>query len=115
MFAGVCGGIAEQFGSDPTAVRLLTVIVGLFTGIFPMLVLYLVAAVLIPEAGAEGELGRAASVAPGQVALVFGALLVVIGLAGFANEWLRVDWNQLWPLALIGAGALMLVAAARGR
>ena len=49
MFAGVCGGIAETYGSDPTAVRLLTAVIGIVTGIIPMLIVYLVAAVVIPE------------------------------------------------------------------
>lgn len=115
VFAGVCGGIAEHFGSDPTAVRLLTLFVGLFTGIFPILFLYLIAAIVVPEAGAAGEGYAPASVAPGQVALIFGALLIIVGIAGFANLWFRVAWEQIWPLALIGVGALLLLTAARRR
>ena len=49
VLAGVCGGIAEYYGSDPTAVRLLTLVLGLFTGIFPMIVVYLVAAIVLPD------------------------------------------------------------------
>jgi phage shock protein C len=115
VLAGVCGGIAEHFGSDPTAVRLLTLVLGLFTGIFPMIVLYLIAAVIVPEAGPGADGYASPSVAPGQLALVVGALPIVAGIAGFANQWLRVDWNQLWPLVLIGMGALLLLAAARRR
>jgi phage shock protein PspC (stress-responsive transcriptional regulator) len=52
----VCGGIAEYYGSDATAVRLLTLVLGLFTGILPMIILYLVAAIVIPDReGAPGE------------------------------------------------------------
>ena len=56
VLAGVCGGIAEYYGSDATAVRLLTLVLGLFTGILPMIILYLVAAIVIPDReGAPGE------------------------------------------------------------
>ena len=49
MFAGVCGGLAEAYGADATAVRLLTVIFGVITGIFPVLIIYLIAAIVIPD------------------------------------------------------------------
>lgn len=51
VLAGVCGGIAENFGSDPTAVRLATLVLGLFTGVLPMVVAYVIAAIVIPGAG----------------------------------------------------------------
>jgi phage shock protein C len=115
VLAGVCGGIAEHYGSDPTAVRLAALVIGLFTGIFPMVVLYIVAAIVVPEVGAsQGDRPTANSV-PGQATLVLGALLVVLGIAGFANVWLRIEWEQVWPLALIGLGAVMVVATLRPR
>ena len=44
--SGVCGGIAEYFGTDVTIIRLIWALVGLTgTGI----VAYLVAALIIPE------------------------------------------------------------------
>lgn len=49
MLAGVCGGIAEYADSDPTLIRLLWVIVTVVTGIFPGLLAYLVAAVIMPK------------------------------------------------------------------
>ena len=115
VFAGVCGGIAEHFGSDPTAVRLLTLLVGLFTGIVPMVVLYLIAAIIVPEAGSEPETSRTAVAEPGQAALVVGVLLIVAGVAAFASQWLQVNWDQLWPLLLIGMGGLLVLVAARRR
>ena len=54
VFAGVCAGIADHFGADPTMVRLLTVVIAVFTALVPMIVLYLVAAIVIPE----GTAGR---------------------------------------------------------
>jgi len=114
VFAGVCGGIAEHYGSDPTAVRLAALIVGLFTGIVPMVVVYIVAAIVVPDGA--GETGDRATTDLGrQMPLVLGALLVVIGIAGLANVWLHINWEHLWPLLLIGLGAAIVVAATRPR
>ena len=46
MICGVCGGIADYFGIDPTLIRVLWVLVGCTgTGI----IAYLLASVIIPE------------------------------------------------------------------
>jgi phage shock protein C len=115
VVAGVCGGIAEYYHSDPTAVRLAALMIGLFTGIVPMVVVYIAAAIIVPEGTAEAGEGPIATRTPGQAALVLGTLLVLIGIAGFANVWLHVNWDQVWPLAVIGLGAVMVVAAIRPR
>jgi phage shock protein C len=116
VLAGVCGGIAEAYGSDPTAVRLLAVVIGIFTGIVPMLVIYLVAAVLMPEA-TEGEPSSAVAVRrhlePGQGALLVGAVLIIGGIAALARELLRIEWDLLWPIALVGVGGALVVLAVR--
>jgi phage shock protein C len=115
VLAGICGGIAEYYGSDPTAVRLVALVLGLFTGIVPMVVAYIVAAIVIPEANDGPVGGPSPNVAPGQASLVLGALLVIVGVLALANVWLRIDWDQVWPLALIGLGAVMVVATVRAR
>lgn len=115
VLAGVCGGIAESYGSDPTAVRLAALIIGLFTGVVPMVLAYIIAAIVVPDGIGEAEPGARAAVGPGQTALVLGALLVMIGIAGFANVWLHVDWDRVWPLALIALGAVIVVATLRPR
>ena len=50
MIAGVCAGIAEYFGLDPTAVRLGYVFLTVFTAGFPGLLVYIIAALIIPQA-----------------------------------------------------------------
>lgn len=50
VIAGVCGGIAEYFGFDATMVRLVVAALALFTVIVPSVVLYLIAALIIPDA-----------------------------------------------------------------
>ncbi len=47
--AGICGGIAEMFGLDPTLVRLAVFFIILATGIFPGLLTYFVAWWIIPQ------------------------------------------------------------------
>ena len=116
VFSGVCAGIAEYFGGDPTMVRLATAFLGLITGIFPMLILYIVAAIVVPERGpfeAVGAAGYARPFAAGNGALIVGLILIVIGLAGFAREVLRVDWDLIWPVALIGIGAAFVLLTFR--
>jgi phage shock protein C len=57
MLCGVCGGIAEYFEIDPTLVRLAWVILSCFAG--SGLLVYIVAAIVIPKAdNEENEISR---------------------------------------------------------
>ncbi|MDO8630072.1 MAG: PspC domain-containing protein [Phycisphaerales bacterium] len=47
--AGVCGGIAEYFGLDPTLVRVIYALLAIFSAAFPGILVYLVLWFLIPE------------------------------------------------------------------
>lgn len=49
MIAGVCGGIAEYIGWDPTVVRMLYVVVSIFSAAFPGILVYIIAWLLIPK------------------------------------------------------------------
>ena len=46
VICGVCGGIGEYFNVDPTIIRLLAVLLGCTT---TGIIIYLVAAVIMPE------------------------------------------------------------------
>jgi phage shock protein PspC (stress-responsive transcriptional regulator) len=48
MLAGVCAGLGEYFGIDPTIVRLLTVL-AFFTGFAGIAIVYLIMAIVVPE------------------------------------------------------------------
>ena len=52
MICGVCGGIAEYLGCDPTVVRLAAVTISVLGG--SGLLLYIIAAVLMPNAEETG-------------------------------------------------------------
>jgi len=49
IIAGVCGGIAEYLGIDPTVVRLLYVFASLATIGFPGMLVYIILWVIMPE------------------------------------------------------------------
>lgn len=49
VIAGVCAGLADRLDLDPALVRIGYAILALVTGIFPLLVLYVVMVVVIPE------------------------------------------------------------------
>ncbi|GAA1762804.1 PspC domain-containing protein [Nocardioides hankookensis] len=49
MIAGVCSGVADYLGLDPTLVRLLAVVAGIFS-VGAVAVAYIAAWILMPEA-----------------------------------------------------------------
>lgn len=49
MIAGVCGGFADYIGWDPTVVRLLYVLISIFSAAFPGILVYIIAWFIIPE------------------------------------------------------------------
>lgn len=53
--AGVCGGIAEYFNVDSTMVRLAWVLITILSGIFPGLLAYIIAAIVIPPAPTDAS------------------------------------------------------------
>jgi phage shock protein C len=54
VLTGLCGGIAEYFHVDSSLVRLGWIIFTVITGIFPAVVAYVIASIVIPkESGDE--------------------------------------------------------------
>lgn len=50
MISGVCGGIAEYAGLDPTLVRIGYVVISLFSGVVLGVIMYFVMALIVPRA-----------------------------------------------------------------
>jgi phage shock protein PspC (stress-responsive transcriptional regulator) len=48
-FLGVCGGIAEYFGVDPTLIRIAVACVALYTAVVPALIIYVVMSFVFPQ------------------------------------------------------------------
>lgn len=129
MVGGVAGGLGHYLGIDPTLVRLFFVILAIANGIGVLI--YIVALIVIPSASQvgieereattpEGEAGERSVVVSGpgraanpQAAALIGAALIVAGLLFLIGNlnifWLRwLDFDILWPLLLIAAGAALI-------
>ena len=52
MIGGVCGGLADWLGWDPTLVRILYVLVSVLSAAFPGIIVYVILWVLMPESAA---------------------------------------------------------------
>ena len=47
---GVCAGIAEYFGIDPTLVRIAYAVIMVFSAFVPCILLYLLLSMIVPKA-----------------------------------------------------------------
>lgn len=50
MLLGVCGGLAEWLGWDPTLVRIVYVLVSICSAAFPGILVYLILGIVMPQA-----------------------------------------------------------------
>jgi phage shock protein C len=119
MFFGVCGGIADYFRMDPTIVRLIFVVTGLVGGIGVFV--YLVLAILMPEAIAAGASTSAGTT--GESAATTGATAApeesapspIDRAAERMREALGTDperGRQVGAIILIALGAFFLLSNA---
>ena len=138
MLFGVAGGMADWLDLDPSLVRLVWALLVLAAGVG--ILLYVVAAVVIPEEpanaataaastadatgtsgatpGATGDLEarRAAKRAArggrdGSGAMIFGLALVAVGVWFLVSRYLKIDSDVLVPVLLIGLGGALLLGA----
>lgn len=49
VLLGVCGGIGEYFSIDPVLIRVIWILVTIFTGVIPGIIAYFICAAVIPE------------------------------------------------------------------
>ena len=49
VFAGILGGLGDYFDVDPVLFRLLWVLVTIFTGLAPGIIVYIIAIFIIPK------------------------------------------------------------------
>jgi len=143
VLGGVAAGLATYLNADPALVRIAWAILVPLTGGAAFLA-YIVAWIAVPEepapiaaapsAPADGaEAGAppateggtpvsAPQTAPaeprseGRAGVVVGVGLVLIGLWFLVRQYLPpIDWDLLWPVILIGIGALILITSSRRR
>lgn len=116
MISGVCGGLGQYLGIDPTIVRLVFVFLAFyhFLGVW----VYVVLAILLPLP----PLGWEESQQPvfngnlPQTTKVIGGGLVILGILAFISQfdldffqWMRMD--NMWPALIILFGVLLLARA----
>ncbi len=51
MIGGVCAGIAEWLGWDPTMVRILFVLASILSAAFPGILIYIILWIVMPKGG----------------------------------------------------------------
>lgn len=61
ILCGVCGGVADYFGIDPTIIRLLLVVL-IIAGFGTGVIIYIVGAVIMPERRLDDENLRSANI-----------------------------------------------------
>lgn len=135
LLGGVCGGLGQYFGIDPTLVRLIFVLLTLAGG--SGVLIYFILWIVIPRddmPAAQAHLDsqeftrRANQMGhemeqmvhqPNQRAVKFiGFALVVLGLVYLVQN-LNIPWlawfndRLLWPVVIIALGALLLTRAFR--
>ncbi len=109
IIAGVCAGLADYLGVDRVLVRIVFVVLAFGAG--AGIALYVLAWIVIPEEDPNAPSGPGPSPAePGESArLVFGALLIAVGLVLLIDLLVPGVTRFLWPLALVGLGGVIIV------
>jgi phage shock protein C len=139
VVGGVASGLAAYLDADPALVRVGWAILIVVTGGAALLA-YIVSWVVVPEepetpvapAGepqtdpVTGEVIAPVAATPatpatsrvsgGSAGVVIGIGLVLVGFWFLLREYLpEINWGLLWPLALVGVGALILFTSMRRR
>ena len=128
VFAGVAGGLAEFFGTDPVLIRVLFVLAVLFGG--GGVLVYVILWIAVPEKPvffmdsnppqAEKERGQEVS-RPEQNniirkrtsdGLIGGLILIVVGIIFLIHRFIpEIEFKNIWPFAIIIAGVILLVSS----
>jgi phage shock protein C len=130
MLFGVAGGLARYLNVDPSIVRIVWVL--LFFAAGAGILLYVVAAFLVPEEPAGYVAGSAASVAAGEGAatdrspyerrdtgggaILIGVILLLVGGWLLLERFLpTLEGRVVWPAILIIVGLVLVLGSLRGR
>ncbi len=137
VISGVCGGIADYLAIDATLVRVFFVIATIVTA-FLFILVYIALLILMPLPGerplvdelwpgartgdpsATGSAASSTSTSPdihgernrntiGYVLVALGLVFLLANMGAFRF----MQWQLVWPLALIALGALLLLQRTR--
>ncbi|MFA7248231.1 MAG: PspC domain-containing protein [Dehalococcoidia bacterium] len=116
---GVCGGLAEYFGLDPTLVRVGFVLLAIFSMGLGGVIAYAVLWAIMPAADPNAPVPAPGAGTGGNGALLLGILLVLIGVSMAiprAGIFWWMTWSMMrfgWPAAIVLAGVLIVLASRR--
>jgi phage shock protein C len=129
VIGGVCGGLGEYFNMDPTWIRILFVIAIFAKGVG--LLAYLICWIVFPKKSDatieatvtddSGETVTSATVGGGENhqrggGFLPGIILVVLGMIFLLDQaFYWFDFDYIWPLLLIGIGAILIYRATNPR
>ena len=113
---GVCGGLAEMVNLDPWLMRILWVLLGVFTQLTAVVAYVILAAVMkSPEGAPEGERFWH-NVNGNKVIMIVAMLLIFWGVFIILDAVLHINlWKYLFPVGLIVGGGLLLAIAFKGK
>jgi len=119
MIAGIAGGLGNYLGIDPVLVRLAIVVLTIAGG--AGILAYIIGWLIIPEepyAGAatddEPDRSAARHSAPATgPRIVVGIVMIVIGISLLLKWVIPAFSDVFWPIAVIIAGAALLLHGAR--
>jgi phage shock protein C len=139
VLGGVAAGLANYLNADPALIRIAWALLVVITGGAALLV-YIVAWIVVPEEPAaplaaagepttdpvtaevttpEPEPATTASSAQrsgANAGVLVGIGLVLIGVWFLVREYVpEIDWGLIWPVVLVGVGALILLTSMRRR
>ena len=135
MIGGVCSGLGEYLGIDPTIIRIFFVLLALADGVGGLI--YLVLWLVLPSAGQSETISLEETIRAGtdeiterartlgnelrdasghpnpQTNLIVGGVMVLFGalflIRNLDITWLRwLNFGMLWPALLIVAGVVLL-------
>lgn len=137
VLGGVCGGLGEYLNLDPVLVRVIFVVLAFFHGFG--LILYVIMLVIVPQKpivwqmpGETAPIDTSTNVStdevqqstvfetsqlkqePSKGKVIAGIVLIVLGVVFlFENIWPFFDFEDFFPLILVGIGIVILWNALR--